>query len=162
MADDSDAHHTGEPERGPAAARRAVPDRRTAPDTGLHSCSGVRRDGGYAAGRYGEGRRPVAAPRAAVPLRLPAPHTLPDRRGAARLRTRASAAQGRLHGAVPHRGLRGIPEPTATALRAEDGTHPLDGPQHAEARPYRDAARRRHRTADTRTGGTEQTGKGNL
>ena len=63
---------------------------------------------------------------------------------------------------VPHRGLRGIPEPTATALRAEDGTHPLDGPQHAEARPYRDAARRRHRTADTRTGGTEQTGKGNL
>ena len=48
--------------------------------------------------------------------------------------TRASVAQGRLHGAIPYCRFSGTPKPAATALRAENGHYLLDGPEYAETR----------------------------
>lgn len=38
-----------------------------------------------------------------------------------------------------------VSTPPATDLRVKDGSHSLDGPEHAKARPYRRPMRKRHR-----------------
>ena len=49
------------------------------------------------------------------------------------LRARDSAEKGGLYGTVPHRGLSGETEYSATAVRTENSKYPLDGPEHAKA-----------------------------
>ena len=107
--------------------------------------AGVRRHGRSAVEQYGENRFLISAPRVAVSLHLPASDTLQGRRRTACQRTRHFHTQGGLHGTVPYRGLSRTPEPPATDLRVKDGSHSLDGPEHAKARPYRRPMRKRHR-----------------
>lgn len=47
--------------------------------------------------------------------------------------TRSIVPKDGLYGAIPHRGFCGTPELHATALRIEDGTHLLNGQEHAPA-----------------------------
>jgi len=139
------AFHTRRAEYPSAAAYRAIRHRRTAADVRVHGGAGVRRHGRSAVEQYGENRFLISAPRVAVSLHLPASDTLQGRRRTACQRTRHFHTQGGLHGTVPYRGLSRTPEPPATDLRVKDGSHSLDGPEHAKARPYRRPMRKRHR-----------------